>query len=188
MPLGLPSGISPRPSPRCGSDPKKKNLLPGSGFGRVWSCLVRSTSLISASFSSPHSLLNLCLVAGYSGGFSAVPSESSAHVLALSLVAHRGHLDWEACRSGERCCCCQTVEALATPVPACMGATPALTSKPATLPRHQIALRRSHEGVRGRGSRCRAACRSVSLVSLVDFVVNILAWAGSFATCFIWVC
>ena len=40
-------------------------------------------------------------------------------------------------------------------------------------------------GVRGRSSRCRAAYRSVSLVSLVDFVVNILAWAGSFATCVI---
>ena len=43
MALGLPSGISPRPG--CGSDPRKKNSLPGSGFGRVWSCLVRSTSL-----------------------------------------------------------------------------------------------------------------------------------------------
>jgi hypothetical protein len=43
-------------------------------------------------------------------------------------------------------------------------------------------------GVRGRSSRCRAVCRSVSLVSLVDFVVNILAWAGSFATCVLWVC
>ena len=62
-----------------------------------------------------------------------MPSGSSAHVLALYLVAHRGHLDWEPCRSGERCCCCQTVAALATPVPACMGATSALTSKPATL-------------------------------------------------------
>jgi hypothetical protein len=31
--------------PGCGSDPRKQNPLPGSVFGRVWSCLVRSTSL-----------------------------------------------------------------------------------------------------------------------------------------------
>jgi hypothetical protein len=52
MALGLPAGISPPPG--CGSDPRKKNPLPGSVFGRVWSCLVRSTSL---SLASPASLL-----------------------------------------------------------------------------------------------------------------------------------
>jgi hypothetical protein len=46
MALGLPAGIS--PPPRCGSDPRKKNPLPGSVFGRVWSCLVRCTSLLLA--------------------------------------------------------------------------------------------------------------------------------------------
>jgi hypothetical protein len=47
MALGLPAGISPPPG--CGSDPRKKSPLPGSVFGRVWSCLVRSTSLSLAS-------------------------------------------------------------------------------------------------------------------------------------------
>jgi hypothetical protein len=45
-------------------------------------------------------------VPGYfSGGFSVVPPGSSAHVLALSLVAYRGHLDWE--RSAA---CCTLVD------------------------------------------------------------------------------
>jgi hypothetical protein len=45
MALGLPAGISSPPG--CGSDPRKKNPLPGSVFGRVWSCLVRSTTAIT---------------------------------------------------------------------------------------------------------------------------------------------
>ena len=56
--LGLPAGISDGPGAACWdlptpwvwrSDPRKKNPLPGSVFGRVWSCLVRSTSLLVAS-------------------------------------------------------------------------------------------------------------------------------------------
>jgi hypothetical protein len=47
MSLGLPAGISLPPG--CGSDPRKKNPLPGLVFGRVWSCLVRSNSLSLAS-------------------------------------------------------------------------------------------------------------------------------------------
>jgi hypothetical protein len=46
MALGLPSEIS--PPPRHGIDPRKKNPLPGSVFGCVWSCLVRSTSLFAS--------------------------------------------------------------------------------------------------------------------------------------------
>ena len=150
MALVLPSGISPRPG--CGSDPRKKNSLPGSVVASPGLVLSRALHLATVAFcrslfvlfSYSHSVLNLCLSSWVFGWIQCRAFRIQCPCTgALYLVAHRGHLDWEPCRSGERCCCCQTVAALATPVPACMGATSALTSKPATLAPPSDALRRS---------------------------------------------
>jgi hypothetical protein len=88
MALGLPSGISPRP--RCGSDPRKKHSLPGSGFGRVWSCLVRSTSLFASFLRSLSRYLGIRV-----DSVSCLLDPVPMYVLALSLGAHLGYLEWE---------------------------------------------------------------------------------------------
>jgi hypothetical protein len=125
---GLPSGISPRP--RCGSDPQKKDLLPGSGL--VVSCLVSWFGEFFVASRCPKSSSQ----SGCSGAFWIQCRAFWIQCPCTGVVPRRVAiltLDWEPCRSGERCCCCQTVGALAAPVPACMGATSALTSKPAAL-------------------------------------------------------